>query len=678
MKLNNIYTIGVALSFLTACSSEETTPTYTVGEADNAIVLNAGFSEKAQTRAGSEDNHGNHLKLDEGIKLSLKVDGTWTGKTSLTLAHGSVTDSKVEQTTTATIGTETATNSKHNNVVFTTTEQLYWDDYGTADPANATTGRTEGLTIYGAAVNDKNVAAPSITSWTAQEWTVNADQTTGWTNKDFIISNNVKATGADGTYKFADRASGKLLEFRHAMSMITVKLTAGAGFVDGKFVKEPTVVLHGFPTSGKVNITDGSLSNAGTVTDVTTFRSKTTWASTGNVERSALVFPTRNISTIGTAEDDYIAKINADDNIYYVTKDKLLAAMGSATTMESGKNYILQITVNKTGIVVTATIVDWIDVEAEAETPLINVTGNVGDVTVDNNTKQRMESFGFYLSDAAGTSATTAYTKAATATKPTEGADGTTLWPFVDEDSNPTKLYWPNHQIHYFMRGVSPATTTVTSGKIAVTAGDYDNTSFPSNLLVGAPVIAENTMCGNTDHTQVDMSEKGICAREGKINLTFNYMMSQVEVHLASEAGTSHVNLENAKVEIVGGYTDGSVDIHTKTVATSGSVADFTLNHVGTENDDYRHSIVVPQNLTTNLKFKVTIYKSGSTTEVDDIYYATIKDIQVTENGTKKSITKWESGKHYVYTLNLKKTEINVTATITDWITVTASDNVWF
>lgn len=681
IKKHNITATLALAAFLTACSSEETTPTYTVGEADNAIVLKAGITEGGAgvaTRA-AEDHHTTpgHLNFTSSTGLALQVSGTWIGKT----------DDKVTQTTTGTTGNKTGADNLHNEVSMN--PQLYWDDYGTADPGN-NAGRTKGLTIYGAAVNGE--AAPTVTNFTALSWTLNNDQSTNWAKKDLLISNNVK-DGADGCYKFDYKADGKLLEFTHAMSKVTINLiadegfpTTGVGNTTNKFQTTPDVYLtrnenggslaEWAYTTGTVNVTDGTISSQATPEVITT-KTNSTSDATYTVVKDALIMPG---SCFGTADTDIIAKINADGNIYYVTAKEIRKAITTkfGTTdadrfnAKPGYNYILKIKVKKTKIEVTATIVDWIDVEAEAETPLINVTGNVGEATADDNTKDRMNSFDFYLSDAAGASAATAYTKAATAAKPTGGADGTTIWPFD------TPLYWPNHKTHYYMRGVSPATTAVNDGKIAVTADDYDNTSFPSNLLVGAPVIAENTMCGNKDHTQVDMSEKGICAREGKINLTFNYMMSQIEVHLASEAGDSQVNLENAKVEIVGGYTAGSVDIHTKTVTTSGSVADFTLNHVGTEDANYRHSIVVPQNLTTDLKFKVTIYK-GSTTVVDDIYYATIKDIQVTENGgTKKSITKWDSGKHYVYTLNLKKTEINVTATITDWITVTASDNVWF
>ena len=149
MKFTHDIYIATILAILSACSDDVTTPAYTVGEADNAIVLSAGIGEGGSnvlTRAagGYDDidatNHGKHLAFTTGTLAALRIDGTWTG-------HG---DGSVSQTTTATIGDETATGSKHNSL--TMSPQLYWDDYGTADPANKETGRTTGLTIYGAAV----------------------------------------------------------------------------------------------------------------------------------------------------------------------------------------------------------------------------------------------------------------------------------------------------------------------------------------------------------------------------------------------------------------------------------------------------------------------------------------------------------------------------------------------
>lgn len=726
MKINNkIAAMLATIGIMTACSDDIFAPAYTVGEADNAIVLHAGISEGGsgvQTRSGvatnaggvatrapynPEANHAKHVSFSKGTKLALKVDGIWLDK--------GLTNNLVSQKTTATIGDLVAeTDEKHRKVTFTSAEQLYWDDYGTADPANMSlkvgeveqhvgNGRDRGLDIFAAAV-DGITTAPAIADdqWTALPWNVGTptgtplaiSQAGGWSTKDLLTSNNVKHTGVEETtnaYKFSEHETGKLLEFTHAMTKVTVNLTAGDGFpgytiapADAKFQTAPTVTLLGFNYTGTVNVeTKTSTPTPATTTSITAYRDGgTAWTSGGQHETqyTALVFPGNQFSD---ATD--ILKIVADGNTYYVNATKINAAMTTAqsnTTFEQGKNYVFNITISKTAIVVTATIKDWIDVVADTETPKINVTANVGAVSVDENTKQKMLSFDFYLSDAAGGSPTTAYTKYATATKPTEGADGETAWTFD------TPLYWPNHTTHYLMRGVSPTATTVTAGKIAVAAADYSSApTAAGNLLVGAPVITDGTMCGNADHTQVDMASGGICAREGKINLTFDYMLSQLEVRLTSSSGDAAVNLTNAKVEIVGGYTAGTVDIDAKTTVATGDIVPFEVKHITGEDANYRHSFVVPQTLTysapraeTNLRFKVTIYKDGTPANgIDDIYYADIRPIQVSVNGdANESITTWDKGKHYIYTLNLKKTEILTTVTLTDWVKVTASDDVWF
>ena len=97
------------------------------------------------------------------------------------------------------------------------------------------------------------------------------------------------------------------------------------------------------------------------------------------------------------------------------------------------------------------------------------------------------------------------------------------------------------------------------------------------------------------------------------------------------------------------------------------------------------HDAIVPQQLkfnsagnSDNMRFKVTITNTNGTSETTDdtydVYYADIKPIQV--GGSV--ISNWVSGTHYKYELTLKKTGLSVTATITDWTTVTGSDDIWF
>ena len=711
MKIKTKITALLAsLTLLASCKDyEEYSYRHTVGEENNAITLMAGISEpsaKVQTRAGEDL----HVPFSAKTQMRLYVEGTWTGKSPETITQ--YTNCTTKTATSKYDGVTGEANDIHPLEGYT--PMLYWDDYGTADPNN-TTSRANGLAVYGVAVEGLSTLPTELSSikkddtngdsWTSLTWSVNTDGT-NVLSKDIIVSNNHRDNNTStGTgIKFTERntPANNILEYQHMMSKVTFVLTAREGFTNGKFTSTPEVTLtrnktgesktEWCITEGTVNIKAATAQGAATPVVGTVKQQHKATTEAGVVTEEALIYPG---SCFGTSDNDVIASINADGNIFYVTakaiRAKLLELNPSTTEYktQSGVNYIINVTIDKTEIHVTATVADWTTVEAQAEIPKINVTGNIGTATADDNTKQVMNSFGFYLADASNS--TPSYTKAANAAKPDNGADGTTIWQFKDESNNPISLYWPNHQTHYHMRGVSPASTTVSSGKIAVSNINYDAaTTSMSNLLVGAPVIAANTMCGNGDHTAVDMSTGGICAREGKINLTFDYMMSQLEVRLTTAASTApeYVNLTNAKVELVNVYNAGEVDIHTKTVTATGSTGDFEVKHVDGEDANYRHSAIVPQDLTfttagatTNLRFKITIYKNGVVADgVDDIYYADIKPILVKEEGetTAHEITKWESGKHYIYTLTLSKTAIKVTATITDWKEVKASQNIWF
>ena len=611
-------------------------------------------------------------------------------------------------TTTATVGAETAADSKHN--VLACSPVLYWDDYGTADPANAGSGkgREEGLTIYGVAINGKDTA-PTVDSFTALGWTLYTDQTQ--TNQkpedtDLLISNNVKSSTAvadmeldTGTYKFDERTYGKLLEFTHALSKITVNLKAGAGF-GGSFASAPTVTLYGSwaYTTGTVNVSTGGWSSLGGAAVVTMFQK--TSATTGyNVTKEALVIPGSAFASDATD----IIRINADGNIYYVTAEKIRTAINSSThgtdgayNTEAGKNYILNVTVNKTDIVVTATVTDWTTVNSAEVAPVINVSASWGssDSGLGDGT------FSFYRSTSlndgysSGLKSGSYYPEESYLTK------SSSTWTMTPQ------LYWPTHNTHYQFRAVWPRTVTTdvtTNPKvqdenyggetnyqvIRVSNVAYTANSFPSDLQIARPEIAEDEQCTNNEsgHTRTYLYNGGICATEGTINLNFRYMMCQVQVNLTTTEVTElhdDVNLTGAVVEIINVYNTGDVKLGDRGVIPTGSTSSYTLNIMaGDGNENKRLSAIVPQTLTystpqasTNVRFRITITNANSTT---DVYYADVAPIKKTGSSDLVAPNgKWESGYHYVYNLKLSKTKISVTATLANWTTVNADENVWF
>ncbi len=721
------YLYMVPLALLTACSSNnELASNFATEHPNGEIRLSAGIVEggnAAVTRAGAETYHSSHTPLTGGIKLALRVSGTWTGKT----------ESPIIKYTTATVGAETqsgdpATGTKHN--ALSCSPVLYWDDYGTADPANKETGRAEGLTIYGAAVNDNTADAPTIneTQWTSGlEWVLSANQSAGIGAKDLLISNNVQkeseepdaSKSNDGTYKFNERTSGKLLEFRHAMNKITVNLKPGVGF-DGKFTTTEVKLTSNkagesnteWPlTKGTVNISTGGISTPnGNAVITMAPATLSTEASTGGytVAKEALVMPGSAFKHNAT-----IARINADGNIYYVSSAKIREAINSTahdTTddlTESGKNYIINVIVNKTDIVVTATVTNWVDVNSEVVSPVINVSGSSTASTLINDF-----SFSFYRSTTikngySTKSGGTYYPGESVVSYTNTPAEGASKW------SMSPVLYWPNHNTHYQFRGIYPQTvitdvntsprvedgTGTTSGYqvIKVWNEAYNSAAdhFPSNLQIARPNVDNaNGNCGNNEpgHTKSNLYTEGICAREGYINLEFQYMMSQVEVYLETteESATDKVDLTKVKVEVVDIHSTGDVKLGDREVIATGSAAAYTLGEYvespGTSTYTYNatdkkghteNKAIVPQDLT-NVKFRITVTNSDGST---DVYMAPVKDILKQGTTTGEKVTpngKWESGHHYIYYLKLSKTAVKVTATLAEWKTVTASQDVWF
>lgn len=682
MKITqSIFFLAAAMS-LASCSSDDVLSNERVDAAHDAIVLRAGVSEGGvgvATRA-IDDRHGQHVLFTQDTKLALQLNGKWNSNT-------------VTQPTTGTTGTESATDSRHNNLALS--PDLFWNDYGVADPGN-TEGRAAGLTIYGAAVDGKTTLPTALagldktaTKWQTLAWTVGTavttegittvDQSEDWTAYDLLTSNNVTA-GGDGTYKFDDfltNAAGtsNIIEFTHAMAKVTVVLTAGEGFPEGKFENKPTVTLTAFKYTGSVSIPAKTSTPTEDKCNINMHLADGGAAHTATFD--AIVYP-GNVFTDATE----ILSLTADGNTFAITAKKINAAIqkaitekattgypGTDNTFLQGWNYKILITVNKTSTHVTATIVDWNEVTAEEEAPKINVIETYGHVPGTNFAK----GFDLYRS----TSITGSYV----------GTGDHAVVSFADSKYTMSpQLYWPNHQTHYFFRGVwplvgsaeGPTAAQVNANSIAVANEAYTSGHYPSDLMIGRPLITDET--ATDEACKVHSGTQGICATEGDVRMNFRYMMSQVKVELSSSNPTDKDYIAfdaNTRVELIGGYTDGAILLSSCTADFTGkTVAPYTLHNAAADDYDSYHDAIIPQALTAGLKFRITVTNDNGTT---DVYECAVKDIKVSENSaTPALISAWQSGKIYTYRLKVTKTAVNVTATLTDWVNVEASENVWF
>ncbi len=687
-KKNIIYTLTTSLALaLGSCASEDFWDTFdrTVdGPIDFTVGVESSPAERSLTRAITPK----YTSMAKGTQVRIRVNGDWVKKTPNTT---------VSQTATCVTNEATEVNSlSYDN------NTLYWDDYGAGDPDNSL-NTANGLTVLGVAVDGKN-EAPAVgdNQWDNLPWTVE----TGGTDvlkSDIIISNNLTTS----PYTFANRNDddAKKMVFTHPLSKITFNIKAGDGFTTGtvgattkKFDKDPILTLSKATTlagietaannyalaTGTVSISGGSATSDNKTSKVIAGTVSTSDLAI-TVIKQAIVYPG---TQLGANSSDIIAVLQADDNVYYINASEIHTAISNFDSANGvshtdyktlpGYNYIINIIVNKSCIILSASITDWVSVNSNEVNPEININATVGGG--GDSELKNINKFTFWRS----TKIDSGYDNVA---QPEVKDDGSLDW------TKTNVLYWTHHKQHYHFRGIYPISTVVVKDAtdehqyIEVGNEAYDKNDFPSNFVIGMPEIKSGTMCGNPDHKdeEVDMSVGGICARRVPINLNFRYMMSQVEVNLTSSivGADDYVDLTYAEVELVNVGTAGNILLSDRSAKITTESNTYSLNSVSSSSIHY-HDIIVPQTLVSNnsnkVKFKITVY-SDDTKTAKDVYYADVAPIKVKKAGSTDeaaAVSVWESGVHYVYNLKITKTEIKATATLTDWQTVEASEDVWF
>lgn len=694
-----IYTLAASLVLgLGSCTSEDFWDTFD-RTVDGPICFTTGVesssAQRAFTRAGSEQ------ELTNGTQVRLRASGFWE--------FASPKDSIIKYTAALIKDVDKDGGLNYENSV-----PFYWDDFGAGDPKN-TEHTAHGITVLGVAVNGLT-AAPEIENkneWKELSWPlVDGSNGVNAIEKDIIISNNLKKKN---TCKFAEKSTPKNLDFIHPLSKITFNIKAGEGFPvekgNTKFENDPVLVLsksNEFANvdeeanryvlaTGKIKIEDGVAESDGTMSSVVVGTTSTPNSSTVSVIKQALVYPN---TQLGTDDTDIIAALKVDENVYYIKAAEIHTAMNTydseATVKHNGYktlpgvNYIIKITVNKTGVRFTASVTDWDNVEAANVDPEIDVTTHIGLSDSGTNAPNNFTSYALWRS----TNIASGYQHESTLSG---GAiDGNSVWTASQQ------LYWPDHNTHYHLRGLFPlrdnvAQTGPVVGELngeqvvsvsngACTESTVKNT-FPCNFMIGMPEFGDaNYMCKSELHDPKDMRTEGICARSSAINLNFRYVMSQVEVELTSnpdETATDYIDLTNSKVYLVNVGNDGAIKLSDRSaIFTDDGKQSFLLPK--TSGNNFR-GIIIPQTLVNDdtqksnkVRIKIEVYNKDNASVLEDVYYADVAPIQKSDKSLVAPNGKWEAGVHYKYTLKLTKTKINATATLTDWQQVDASTDVWF
>lgn len=762
--------LAVAALGLSACSTEELPDNGGNSNGKTAIEFamsnTGGIGMSLDSRAAASD--ASRAGFGSNTRIVMRI-GSESSETPTDIKYTRTTATASAQVTTGTQDYSTVTFAQGS-------EMRYWDDahgrksqlsvYAVAIPDKT----DEGLIP----VEKLNINPPSGSNWATENtqtsdnnnciaWEVSADQSAAGTvsNQDLCYSNNIQADeerGKNGVYRYNFNTNsyptfpgcyedgtikqpglengvmkyttpsaskpGKFdrghMIFRHALTRITVKLTAGDGFTQAEApfaftFADGNVYINNVPTSGTFDIASGTWKDGATTSTIK--KMEVTKQATKADKSYTLVANLLPGYEIKNGDATNIIQFELDYNTYNITEAMLYSALigksgitqsdASKITMEQGLNYEIGITVKKQGIDnVTATIVDWATVTAEEQYP----SNAYITLYLKTFNETACKGFDFYrLNDPYDTPQTaepsvkhykwyTGYNTDDKATLTPVNAEGNT----VDEndasfDHYKTNWYYDSNKAFYHFRTVNEGTTITTDAA----NGDYFSITS-SNVETndphwGAPMhsSANITYAVSGDETATPPTggfassiHWAIGSTKSQIKITELHMLSKINVILKTTDTDNKVTLHDgttpAIVKLVRYFKDGKVELGrglvTVTSDSRGSAEFKTPDTFFEEENKKTHPylfMAVPQLLSGSGSAGDADFVGIEITTPDGNVYKInrLSDIKATSVGSEAGqefITRWLPNHHYTYTFTLKKTEVTATATVTKWNEVTA------
>ena len=503
------------------------------------------------------------------------------------------------------------------------------------------------------------------------EWPLR-DVTAGHQADDFVaaqdlcFSNNVSTLAGENRVTFDESlkkfGSGHLV-FYHALTKVTFRIRKGEGFVDSdafSFTNEKeNVVLKNVNLAGTFDLKDGEFTTVETG-DLTEFKNQGASGSYAYV-LDALLVPGTDLND-AAADQVYFT---IDYNLYHLSKKTLLNALagktfGTAdtpaldgTAMRAGVHYIFDMTVGKKKMdSFTASVMPWESVTADETTP---TNARIVVSLLSNGVPQTGTPSTFDLYRAANVSPTIDDDYESYDWKTGYVGNKATLKETKSGEYEAVEWYWPDNKTFYHFRAVMNGTVTEDA-----TDGDY----LP---LTGGKTLSPDVCWGAPINDADGKISKAIGPTQSTIALTLYHMMSDVTITLTTTDGTDKVTIEDAVMELTPVYPAGKARMGSGLVDPDGTAASVTNADNALTSSVAWQYYFVPQSLEDVI---LTI-----TTTDNDQYKVSMKDVTV---GTGK-IGSWQPGTIYSYTFKLTKTGIKqMSATLADWKTVTADENVWF
>lgn len=660
----------------------------------------------------------------------------------------------------------------------------YWDD---------AFGRKAKLSVYAVAIpNSEETSKLTLekvkgnTTWDAEStpdntivWNVTTSSlsSTIIDSEDLVYSNNIKAGGKDGVYRWDYTANpqnypnntgtvnahkdGQMLfyqqamtdenaatelpssapghfdkghlVFNHALTRLTVKLKKDAGFVETSafaFKTGTQITLYSMPVSGTFDIAAGTWLNT-TESPITTGNiagmSKTSTETTAAGTYMAQMLPGY---TFAKDDNTNVLDFTIDNNTYYITKGMIFKALNdkagtgegkngldaSATsyTMEQGKNYSIEINVQKAAITnVTATLVKWNDIAGSMDIDNAHITittqlfKDAADADPDKYEENHsLESHYLWrheqLADLTTAESGDTYKDySGTYKDPTTAtlmSGSTNKWTATD-------WYFNDNLTAYHIRSINALAHGTDGNNVSKTSATDDPESYftmvngpqtSADYHWGAPMKSGSTPTYNTTNGFSTSLYQGIRSTKSDINITEFHMMSNIDVILTTPAAPTttnnsvvlydETNKKGCTVEFVDVLTKATVDMGTGLVTASTRATEavsltkpdetsestyYPTSKQKVETNAFTYAFV-PQSLSNGTGTDAKNVSVKITTPDGNTYFVpSLKDVFV--NGSTEKIAEWLPNHRYVYTFNLTKTGIaNITATLVKWETVTA------
>lgn len=635
---------------LTGCSDamdplpNPTPDPFTPETGREALSITATLSGSAvQTKAA-----GSKLAADDVLYAYIRQVKQQEGSSAYTRVDASV-ESWVKLTVKDASTTVNPTETPKQESTSSFQETVYWDDFSTTTHDL----RTEGHALqsyYGYCYNGNAESFEPHKNAGTLTWQVAADQTVGYKTSDLLWSKTQDPVKYEHGTQGDPASHGTLtIPYTHAMSKVTVVVKTD-GFGEAALGSTSAELTEVYRT-GEMNAPEGTV--------VPDADSKSTIQMHPIAGETAKTFEALMIPGLALTDGLTLAQINnvANNNYKITITPNILTAwkdqLAEGKTTKPGVNYKLTLTVKKQRVNIEASLTDWVNVEATGE-GIVRFANDVTSIVTDGTGGAELtdgsEVDVFWVKQTEGQTALSTVTKNNYATTSTYHATDK-KW------TNAPALYWDNGTDCYYFRGLAKLEGgAIMSYKPA--SGDYSFDVEQGTDLLWATTPKHT---GNIEDGTTQNFDEGVAInpRTGHVPLRFDHAMSQISFTLKSspEGAADRVDLDGATLSLAQVVGKGTIEPANGTIMPSTEEGDKAVLTPTTD----ASSIVVPQTLTDEMILTIRLKNNVST------YKIALKNCQLTD-GTL--VTTWEGGKHYTYTITLKKEAVQLIAFVKNWTEV--------